>query len=229
MKYYLIYKITNLLNQKIYIGKHETVNLNDGYMGSGNLIKKAIHKYGIENFKKDILYYCSSRSEMDQREAEIVTEDFCKRKDTYNINTGGSGGWYYVNQNNLHGDGKRGGEVISSKMKDLVWKEKFCRKVKESMTQEVRKKISEKVKNHIKENGSCWTGKHHTEDTKNKMRNTFRSHNHQQGLKNSQYGHIWVYNEELKINKSIRKEDLQKYVDCGYRKGRKIIFNTSKS
>lgn len=42
MTYYGIYKITNLLDGKMYIGKHKTTNIDDGYMGSGKHLKCAI-------------------------------------------------------------------------------------------------------------------------------------------------------------------------------------------
>ena len=33
---YLIYKITNIVNDKIYIGKHQTENINDNYLQTPN-------------------------------------------------------------------------------------------------------------------------------------------------------------------------------------------------
>ena len=81
----------------IYIGKHVTENKDDGYMGSGLRIRRAIAKYGLENFEKSILFECKSKQEMNKKEAEIVNEEFIARDDVYNIKLGGEGGWDYSN------------------------------------------------------------------------------------------------------------------------------------
>lgn len=45
--HYLVYKITNKLNGMIYIGKHQTRNMMDAYMGSGTYLRRALAKYGV--------------------------------------------------------------------------------------------------------------------------------------------------------------------------------------
>lgn len=118
-----IYQITNLINEKIYIGRHSTNNVNDGYMGSGTALHKAYLKYGIENFKKQILYYCESITELLQLESDIVNESFIKQKNVYNMELGGFGylpehffakdkneKYHYINKND---DKWKSGEYIS--------------------------------------------------------------------------------------------------------------------
>lgn len=94
--YYFVYKTTNLVNGKIYIGKHCTSNLKDGYIGSGKRLSLAIKKYGRQNFKLEILHHCKSLDEMAEKEKEIVTPEFLKRKDVYNLHEGGKGGFHHI-------------------------------------------------------------------------------------------------------------------------------------
>lgn len=87
--YNYVYQITNTVNNRIYVGVHKTNNMNDGYMGSGTLLKRAYAKHGKEKFEKLILKQFSTYNEALLYEAEVVDEDFMRRTDTYNIRTGG--------------------------------------------------------------------------------------------------------------------------------------------
>lgn len=91
--YYTVYRITNNINGKFYVGKHQTRNLDDGYMGSGKILKLAIQKYGIENFTKEILFVFGNEEEMNAKEKELVSLG----EGSYNLCSGGQGGFGYVN------------------------------------------------------------------------------------------------------------------------------------
>jgi hypothetical protein len=99
--YYTIYKITNVINQRIYIGKHQTADINDDYMGSGKILRYAIDKYGIENFTKEILHVFDNEAEMNAKEAELVTAEFVLRETNYNLCVGGHGGFSHINTNGM--------------------------------------------------------------------------------------------------------------------------------
>ena len=86
---YLIYKIINKLNNRYYIGRHSTSNVDDGYMGSGKAILNAIKKYGEENFIKEIIAEASSPSELWELEKRIVDEAVVKDPLSYNMTYGG--------------------------------------------------------------------------------------------------------------------------------------------
>lgn len=89
--YHYVYQTTNKINGKIYIGKHTTDNLDDGYIGSGKSLNAAFKKYGKENFVCVILEFFDSSDEAFIAEEKLVNEEFVKRKDTYNMIVGGGG------------------------------------------------------------------------------------------------------------------------------------------
>lgn len=101
---YIVYKTTNKINGKIYVGVHRTnPDMFDGYIGCGVSKKDrkknqkgfaaAVKKYGYENFIRETLFEYPDteigREMAYDKEAEIVTIDFVKRSDTYNLTIGG--------------------------------------------------------------------------------------------------------------------------------------------
>jgi hypothetical protein len=86
---HIIYKITNNINGKYYIGRHSTNNIDDGYMGSGIGIKNAINKYGIDNFTREIIGETGTSDLLWELEKEVVNEEVVKDKNSYNMCYGG--------------------------------------------------------------------------------------------------------------------------------------------
>jgi hypothetical protein len=120
---HIIYKITNTINGRYYIGRHSTKNVDDGYMGSGIGIKNAIQKYGKENFTKEILAEASTRKKLWKLESQYVNEDIVNDEKSYNMSVGGK---HYLQgltaeqlRNHQSKAGKRGASSFRKQLKTL--------------------------------------------------------------------------------------------------------------
>jgi len=215
--FYTIYQITNLIDGKIYIGKHKTKNLNDQYMGSGKHIKRAIAKHGIESFKKEILFQFDNEVDMNSKEVELVTEEFCLRSDTYNLAIGGQGGFSYLDESGnmvypLDRPGvRRAGRIAVNRLLSKRRVERL--KSDEVYREEFNKKVSIGLKRKFEVDGHHWSGRKHSEETKEKLRKPKNI-----GSSNSQFGTMWITNgiQNRKIKKDL---DL---IPEGWYKGRKV-------
>lgn len=131
-----IYKITNLLNNKVYIGKDTKSNKN--YYGSGVLIKRAIKKHGLENFKKEILEECETNEELCTKEKYWINHYNSTNLNLgYNISKGGDGGDTITNNPNL--------ESIKVKISSF----RKGRKYEDFLTKEKALEYKEKLSKHI--------------------------------------------------------------------------------
>lgn len=171
-------------------------------MGSGKNLKAAQKKYGIENFNKEILFQFDNEFEMNVKEAELVTEEFCLAENTYNICPGGHGGFGYINSHILVGDKRNNHNKKVAKLGGLSSRKKY------KVSDEHRNKLSASLKGRV----SSFLGKSHSEETKMKLRKPKNI-----GVENSQFGTMWI-TDGLR-NKKIRSEES---IPEGWQKGRKL-------
>ena len=157
----VIYKIINLINKNIYIGQDYSNRQN--YFGSGVFIKRAIKKYGIENFKKEILEHCSSRKQLNEREIYWIQKLNSKVPNGYNITDDGEG------FKGKHTDETK--RKISKNHADFSGKNHpmFGKHISE----EHKRKLIESNKGRVgwnKGKVALNKGSHHTEEAKQKIR-----------------------------------------------------------
>jgi hypothetical protein len=197
--HYLIYKITNRLNNKFYVGKHKTENKEDNYFGSGLLIKRAIEKHGRKHFIKEILFECKNEEEMNQMEIDIVDEDFVARDDTYNVDLGGQGGHTFTEEQR-----KRGHDALRKRLAtDDQFRREFSRK----------RSIAAYVRNAKYGFGSP-KGRVVSEETRRKMSASGKGK--RSGKNNGVYGKHWVTDGQE--NKMVENT----IIPDGWRKGRTL-------
>jgi hypothetical protein len=216
-QYHYVYKITNLLDGKIYIGKHSTSKIDDEYMGSGLLLNRAIKKYGVENFKKEIIQFFDTSEEAFECEKDLVTEDFVMSNETYNMTTGGNGSWHSCNRfddpKTIENRRKAGSISLKNRWQDPERRKKMIEQIAERNRQQFKEG---------RRKAPDWTGKTHQEETKEKIGKANAIS--QLGEKNSQYGTCWIHSLEEKISKKIKKEELEQWLSQGWIKGRKFNF-----
>lgn len=96
-KQYNIYKTTNLVNGRFYWGVHDSIDENDGYLGSGKILKQAIKKYSKDSFKRKTMVIYETAADAFFDEGLLVTQKYLDENPLcYNVMLGGRGGWSHV-------------------------------------------------------------------------------------------------------------------------------------
>jgi len=85
----IIYKTTNKINRKVYVGKDSKSN--PDYFGSGILLQKAIKKYSKENFTKEVIDLTENEEDLNEKERYWIRFYNCKVPNGYNLTDGGDG------------------------------------------------------------------------------------------------------------------------------------------
>ena len=220
-------------------------------MGSGTYLNNAIKKYGIENFKKEILEFRNTREEISELESEIVTLELLKDTNCYNIKLGGDEATTFGTATMKDSEGNiKQVPIGSNEYKNMVGSTTGLVAVFDKVEQ-INKQVAKEEYDLnrdryrgcsfgkivvIGDDGKCisishedyisgnyktvWSGRKHTDETKRKMRETYQKTNHQQGIKNSQYGTCWVTKDG--VTKKIKVSELSDMTSNGWKRGRKI-------
>jgi hypothetical protein len=203
MRHIILYETKSIINDKtkIYVGVHETNNLNNGYLGSGKLIKRAIKCHGKEYFTRTTLEVFQTKKAAYEREAIIVNKDFLARDDVYNICEGGGG------------FGSSEDASRAAKIKNNLYPiDNTIVRAAYDLKMATDPEFKEKALNHIKNLSK-------DPEIISKRVATFRKLGHGVGEKNSQYGKRCVYHP-IHGCKILDQTELSQHLSEGWIKGR---------
>lgn len=195
-KVHYVYKTTNLVNNKFYLGKHSQLGpVIDNYIGSGFIFDRAKRKYGFKSFKKEILYCYSSSNHALTGEKIIANANIVYTKECYNLKEGGRGG---------SGKGRKLSDStcqkISIALSNRIWKDssKFkisSKKKGQKHTLEAKLKMSMSLSGPNNPN----YGKARSEETKKKIGDA------QRGENSKNFGIVRDINSNKKTQDSLKK------------------------
>lgn len=201
--YGFIYITTNMINGKRYIGQKMFCKGWEAYLGSGKHFKKAIKKYGRENFIKEIIAIAYSKEELNKLEIEFIKlHNAVESDDYYNLCDGGngiSGFTMSVETKRKQSEAHKGeksyiyGKQLSEKIKNKMSKAKLGKQLSEETKQKMSDAKRSRSKSIPKYNGqrskkseakigknNPMYGKHFSEETKKKQSEMKIKLNHNQ-------------------------------------------------
>ena len=216
--HYLIYRIENTINKKYYIGQHKTNNPYDGYMGSGVLIKKAISKYGLNAFIKEILFDFDNFNDMNAKEMELVPLSACypHNQMSYNIHEGGYNGFHNEESK------KKSSESQKKRFENMSEQEKI--KNRECLKNVWKNKSNDEKKEHGKRVSNGWKNR----SLEQKQEYSVLRSNYTKGKNNPMYGKsitdIMSDDQIVEWKRKIGKKSHENWQDENYRK--KVLSQT---
>ncbi len=218
-KHFLVYRTTNLLNGRYYIGMHSTENVDDGYLGSGRRLKAEVKKYGRENFERIVIDDLASKEAMSNLEASLVTEEVLRDPLCLNLKIGGEGGWDHLNTP----------EGVDQRRKTFVHRnragqEAFLKRLDEDAKFRIQhlkmlegaRKQAQIVRTEKYPNGT-FANKRHTTATCDRMRVSHQGKH--DGEKNSQFGTCWMSKDLVAVK--VKRHQVDEHLLNGYSRGRK--------
>jgi hypothetical protein len=185
---------------------HSTHNLDDGYMGSGKILRHSIRKHGINNHKKEILEFFETRDLLIEREKEIVNKELISDGKCMNLKEGGDGG--FVNEEHMMNCSNAGHKAFKEK---LIIDAEFKKRIQNNGSIVFKKYHQLGIHNY-----NTFEGKQHSDETKKIMSEKAKERTSD---KNSQYGTCWITKDG--INKKIKKDELETFLTEGWFQGRK--------
>lgn len=213
---------------------HKTSDLNDNYMGSGLNIRRAIKKHGVKNFKKEYISVFDCAEDMYLAEAEIVNENFISRQDTYNLKIGGKGGFEHISTEMRRLGQTKGSETFRNKLQTnpnfaqmISDKCRASSKIRSDMMandEEFAKKIIE----NCRKGGKAPRVKINTDSVSIERNKAHCRKNAKSGglatakkyPNGTMAGTRWIFNLELKLSKTIHRDDP---IPVGWQLGRKMF------
>lgn len=218
MTHFTVYKTTNVVNNKFYIGCHKTDDPLDDYLGSGTALIKAIVRYGKNSFHKEVIAIFDNSEDMFSLEEALVTDDLLKTSNCYNSKKGGKGGWDHI-----HNDSLTKAKIKESLLKYYTDNPEAWNKTKSKISQSLkeyyvdpsnRKKLSNAARKAM-----------NRPDVKRKLiaENLKRAQDplYAEKISKSLEGKIFIHHDRVEKSKRVPKEDLSFWIEEGWKEGRK--------